>query len=223
MSEPRHGRHSLPDDEESRPSTGATEGGTAVPDGAADAAVAVAEREPRPARAGWDPSIPPPRPKYSGPELPPMYEEPEPAPASVTASFWVLLASGFAGVAAAALAATGLDALRDRLRSSVAGQDLDPAVLDDVVTVTVFGSLAATVVLAVPVGVLAAVMRGGRGGARIALVLLGVLALPVLVVTWSVVPTGPRIGLTVQLLLLLTGLVLMFVRGAGAWFRSQRR
>lgn len=186
---------------------------------------------------------PPPRPPVPGREPPPRPEvggvgfvatsAPPPMPGAVSTGISLWVGSLAAGLLAAGSIVRSQPALRDRFAAEVLERD----------PTTTLGTAqdAASVLVWVVVGGLALVWlvhlvlvirtAGGHGGARWALVVLGLLgALVVLLVQdvvadpdASVVYDLNRVALLAQALLALLGSVVLASPPAGRWFRALRR
>ena len=139
----------------------------------------------------------------------------------MTAAFWSWVASVLVGLVAIAYSATRFDELHQRLADEVRAQqpDIGAELLNRVVDTTLSIGLAGpAVVLGVQL-LLAALMRGRRGWARVALAVVGLLGLLGAAVSLVSLAEQVRLVLPLQALLIVVGTVLMFTPSASTWFR----
>jgi hypothetical protein len=134
------------------------------------------------------------------------------------------IASFLAGLVGMALSFTNLSELRAGLEE-IAQQrqpDAETGVVDDAVSILLYGALGGIVFL-ISIQVFLAVLMGKRRNwARVLLTVVAVLSLPMLLLTRDIV--NPQAGWTLVLeaFLMLAALVTMFLPAANSWFRQQR-
>ncbi|MEJ7702522.1 MAG: hypothetical protein WKF47_02055 [Geodermatophilaceae bacterium] len=123
-----------------------------------------------------------------------------------------------------ALSFTNLAELRAGLEE-IAQQrqpNTEAGVVDDAVSVLLYGALGGIVFL-ISIQVFLAVLMGKRRNwARVLLTVVAVLSLPVLLLTRDIVSRQAGWTLALEALLMLAALVTMFLPAANSWFRQQR-
>ncbi len=166
---------------------------------------------------------PPPRPSPIGPAYTPPPEALAPAPTAVHVSFCLWIFSFMAGLVAMAVSTAAFTELRRRIERLITEQDatLEAAQVARLARATMFGTLGGIVGLIVVLALLAAYMRLRRQWARIGLTVLGVIAVPVMLVTAEVVEPVARLALLVAGAVFVPALVTMFTPRANRWFRTR--
>lgn len=148
----------------------------------------------------------------------------EPRPRTVEISFWLWMVILTFGAVSSLLALAQIDRLRTEAINQMAAQDptLDRSTIESVATGALIGTVLVGLVFVTIGFVFAFLMRGGRNWARIALAVLGGLA--VLVGLFGLVNVSGPTAVTsfVQLLLVAGAIVTMFGSQANAWFRRPR-
>ncbi len=170
-----------------------------------------------------DKLVPPPRPSPIGPAYQPPPEALAPAPAAVHVSFCLWIFSFIAGLVAMAVSTAAFAELRSRIERLITEQDatLEADRVARLARTTVFGTLGGIVGLIVVLALLAAYMRLRRQWARIGLTVLGVVAIPVMLVTAEVAEPVARLALLVASAFFIPALVTMFTPRANRWFRTR--
>ncbi len=149
---------------------------------------------------------------------------PHTVPTVMRTSLGLWIASFLAGLVGMALSFTNLPELRAGLEE-IAQQrqpDVEAGVIEDAVSILLYGALGGIVFL-ISIQVFLAVLMGKRRNwARVLLTVVAVLSLPVLLLTRDIV--NPQAGWTLVLeaFLMLAALVTMFLPAANSWFRQQR-
>ncbi len=166
---------------------------------------------------------PPPRPSPIGPAYTPPPEALAPAPTAVHVSFCLWIFSFMAGLVAMAVSTAAFTELRSRIERLITEQDatLEADRVARLARTTLFGTLGGIVGLIVVLALLAAYMRLRRQWARIGLTVLGVVAVPVMLVTAEVVEPVARLALLVAGAVFVPALVTMFTPRANGWFRTR--
>jgi hypothetical protein len=180
-----------------------------------------------------DPAEPPPRPSTARVTAAPLaalrgLERPR----AITVSFWCWVVAGLVGTGTVALETTRIDQMRSELARLTRASDPGTAqhTVDRVADLSVLLMIGTGAVLAVVGLLLAAAMRTGRNGARfalapVALVGLGYAAFVVTATTGAMLGglhTAVVAGLLGYASAILTGVITMFLRGTGPWFRRPR-
>ena len=166
---------------------------------------------------------PPPRPSPIGPAYTPPPEALAPAPTAVHVSFCLWIFSFMAGLVAMAVSTAAFTELRRRIERLITEQDatLEAARVARLARAMLFGTLGGIVGLIVVLALLAAYMRLRRQWARIGLTVLGVVAVPVMLVTAEVVEPVARLALLLACAFFVPALVTMFTPRANGWFRTR--
>lgn len=155
---------------------------------------------------------------------PPPVRAPSPTPpGTVTASFWLWVASFAVGLAVVAYSLSRFDALQQSLVDTVRAEQpgLDGETLSRAADMTLYIGLGGITALVLVQLLLAVLMRARRHWARVALALSAVLALAGALLALVAVAERARAALPLQALLILVAAVLMFLPGANAWFRRR--
>ena len=198
-----------------------TQPGRGSASGEAEGHEPVAQTPPKPVDS--DRLVPPPRPSPTGPAYQPPPEALAPAPAAVHVSFCLWIVSFVAGLVAMAVSTAAFTELRSRIERLITEQDasLGADRVARLARVTLFGTLGGIVGLIVVLALLAAYMRLRRQWARIGLTVLGVVAVPVMLVTAEVAEPVARLALLVASAFFVPALVTMFTPRANRWFRTR--
>ena len=149
---------------------------------------------------------------------------PRRVPTVMRTSLGLWLASFLAGLVGMALSFRNLPELRAGLEE-IAQQrqpDVEAGVVDDAVSVLLYGALGGIVFLIFIQVFLAVLMGKRRNWARVLLTVVAVLSLPVLLLTRDIVSRQAGWTLALEALLMLAALVTMFLPAANSWFRQQR-
>ncbi len=150
-------------------------------------------------------------------------------PSQVTTSFWLWIAGFIAGLAAAAVAASGFDDLAPELAGRIREQitvnqlTIAPSQVGPLADGILLITLATVAVLVVLQLVLVGLMRGRRGWARVLLVLTVVPSVPAILVAQDLVTFRTQLGFLLQGALMILGSILMFLPDSNAWFRARPR
>ncbi|MDN5749342.1 MAG: hypothetical protein L0H64_12635, partial [Pseudonocardia sp.] len=146
-------------------------------------------------------------------------------PTSVQAASGLWLAAVLVWLLAVAVGVVQLDDIRAAL-TTIVDRDFPgetPGTRESAVTITLGILLAGPAVIALLQAWAALALRAGRGGARIVLVLLAVLAVGCAYFAVAVAPPVVQAGLVAGLALMVAGAVAMLLPGARPWFRARRR
>ena len=149
---------------------------------------------------------------------------PRRVPTVMRTSLGLWIASFLAGLVGMALSFRNLPELRAGLEE-IAQQrqpDVEAGVVDDAVSVLLYGALGGIVFLIFIQVFLAVLMGKRRNWARVLLTVVAVLSLPVLLLTRDIVSRQAGWTLALEALLMLAALVTMFLPAANSWFRQQR-
>ena len=170
------------------------------------------------------PRTPPPRPAVAAHLAQPIAPAEVACPRSVRASAWLWFAACAAGALGGLAALADGNALRDRLTTDARAADpaATAAAVDDAVLATVLVVLGAVATLVVLAVVWTAFLLCRRSWARWLLLVTGLLMLLVGDVALSLVTGGAdldRIGLTVQLALVVPAMGLLIAHSTRAWLR----
>lgn len=143
---------------------------------------------------------------------------------AVDVSFALWTVAATLVLVAAGVLLADLDSTRDAVRA-VVDRDLaaEPATTRDrAVTVAVALLVTGAFVLGPAIGIAAAVMRAGRGGARSALVLLLGVTVGEIVLAAGIVAAAALALLVVAAMSGVAAVVPMYLSGAGRWFAVRR-
>ncbi len=149
---------------------------------------------------------------------------PRRVPTVMRTSLGLWIASFLAGLVGMALSFRNLPELRAGLEE-IAQQrqpNTEAGVVDDAVSILLYGALGGIVFL-ISIQVFLAVLMGKRRNwARVLLTVVAVLSLPVLLLTRDIVTRQAGWTLVLEAFLMLAALVTMFLPAANSWFRQQR-
>jgi len=172
------------------------------------------------------------RPSTASQILSPLDNIPAPAPISVVVSMWAWIFSCVVPLLAIVYSLTRLDDVRTHLQGTALIETPDKTAesIDRVVTITVSIAL---VSLAVPIIfeiILAILMVNRRNWARMMLLLFGLIGIPAAAIAFGALSddgaankNNLTIGISVQALLVLFAIIVMFLPSANYWFRTRRK
>ncbi|MGH3942042.1 MAG: hypothetical protein ACRDTG_26150 [Pseudonocardiaceae bacterium] len=168
-------------------------------------------------------SAPPPRPSISTGATPSQLAA-LPRPRVIDVSYWLWLGACLVGVITVAVTLIYFGELQADMLSLVEQQFPDESAGNrDQVATTAVAVLIGTGVLIVLIQMaLAIVLHSGRGWARFALVVVGLLGTLYGIAVVGATPVVTKAGLLATVVLMVIAMVLMFLPGARAWFRQRR-
>ncbi|MGQ0777694.1 MAG: hypothetical protein ACT4NY_25345 [Pseudonocardiales bacterium] len=169
-------------------------------------------------------SMPPPRPSVSTGATPSQLAV-QPRPRVIDVSYWLWLGACLVGVITVAATLIYFGELQADMLSLVEQQfpDETPQTRDQVATTAVAVLIGAGVLIVLVQMTLAIVLHSGRGWARFALVVVGLLGALYGVVVVGGAPVVTKAGLLATVVLMVIAVVLMFLPGARTWFAQRRR
>lgn len=170
-----------------------------------------------------NPSTPPPRPSLSTRATPSQIAV-QPRPRVVDVSYWLWLGACLVGVISVAATLIYFGKLQADMLSMVEQRfpRETPVKREEVATLAVAILIGAGVLVVLVQMTLAIVLHSGRGWARFALVVSGLLGTLYGVAVIGAAPVFTKAGLLAAVALMVIAAVLMFLPGARAWFAQRR-
>lgn len=171
-----------------------------------------------------DQQWPAPQPPPSGGSAPGGPPPRGPRPRTVEISFWLWMVILTFGAVSTLIALTQIERLRTEAINQMVAEDptLDRAAIESVANGALIGTVVVGLAFVVLGFLFAFLMRGGRNWARIALAVLGGLAVLVGLLGLVTVSGPTAVTSLIQLLLVVGAIATMFGSQANAWFRRPR-